>query len=108
LFIADLVLRKKDYTDADLYTAKGRYGSVNWSGLGAMLVATIVGLGFIVSPDLSLTWTTWEGYLFKALGATADNPGDWYYSNIGVFLALVIGFLGHFVFGRAGVSRQEK
>jgi purine-cytosine permease-like protein len=107
VFIADLVLRKKDYTDADLYTPKGRYGSVNWSGLLTMVVGTVVGLGFIVSPDTSLTWTTWEGYLFKAIGFTADNPGDWYYSNIGVFLALVIGFVGHLLLGRGAVKRQE-
>ncbi|MEY3999809.1 MAG: hypothetical protein RLZZ626_164 [Actinomycetota bacterium] len=107
VFIADLVLRKKDYTDADLYTPKGRYGAVNWSGLLAMVVGTVVGLGFIVSPDTSLAWTTWEGYLFRALGFTADNPGDWYYSNIGVFLALVIGFVGHLLAGRSLVKRQE-
>ncbi|OXE35353.1 MAG: allantoin permease, partial [Phenylobacterium zucineum] len=107
VFIADLVLRKKDYADADLYTAKGRYGAVNWSGLLTMVAGTVVGLGFIVSPDTSLVWTTWEGYLFKAMGFTADNPGDWYYSNIGVFLALVIGFVGHLLLGRSAVKRQE-
>ncbi|MEY4000462.1 MAG: hypothetical protein RLZZ626_817, partial [Actinomycetota bacterium] len=36
-----------------------------------------------------------------------DNPGDWYYSNIGVFLALVIGFVGHLLAGRSLVKRQE-
>jgi purine-cytosine permease-like protein len=107
VFIADLVLRKRDYNDNALYSAKGRYGSINFSGFLTMIVGTVVGFGLIVSPDVSLTWTTWEGYIFRALGFTADNPGDWYYSNIGVFVALAIGFVGHFVFGRNAVKRQE-
>jgi purine-cytosine permease-like protein len=107
VFIADLVLRKRDYNDNALYSAKGRYGSINFSGFLTMIVGTVVGFGLIVSPDVSLTWTTWEGYIFRALGFTADNPGDWYFSNIGVFVALAIGFVGHFVFGRNAVKRQE-
>ena len=106
IFIADLVSRKRDYDERSLYTSTGRYGSFNWVAVGTMVVASIVGYGFIVSPDTSLSFTTWEGYLFNALGVTGDNSA-WYWSNIGVFLALVLGFLGQYLLGRSVVKRQE-
>ncbi len=106
IFIADLALRKKSYDEAALYTAKGRYGSVNPVAVGTMIVASVVGYGFIASPDTSLAFTTWEGYLYAALGMTGDNSA-WYWSNIGVFLALVIGFVGQYLLGRKSVERQE-
>ena len=71
-----------------------------------MLVAIVIGYGFISSPDPSLTFTTWEGYLYGVFGITGDNS-PWYYSNIGVFLALVIGFAGQYLLGRKSVARQE-
>jgi hypothetical protein len=106
IFIADLALRKKSYDEAALFSAKGRYGSVNPVAVSVLLVASFVGYGFIASPDTSLTFTTWEGYLYAALGITGDNSA-WYYSNIGVFLALVIGFVGQYLLGRKSVERQE-
>ena len=106
IFIADIALRKKDYDEPSLYTPKGRYGAFNWVAVGTMLVAIVIGYGFISSPDPSLTFTTWEGYLYGVFGITGDNS-PWYYSNIGVFLALVIGFAGQYLLGRKSVTRQE-
>lgn len=107
IFIADLISRKRDYDEQSLYTSTGRYGSVNWVAVGTMVIASVVGYGFIVSPDTSLTFTTWEGYLFAALGINGDNSA-WYWSNIGVFLALVIGFVGQYLLGRKAIARQER
>ncbi|MEY4349296.1 MAG: hypothetical protein RL719_593 [Actinomycetota bacterium] len=107
IFIADMLHRKKNYDDASLYSASGRYGSVNFVTVGVMVVASIVGFGFIVSPDASLTWTLWEGYLFAAMGITADNSA-WYWSNIGVLLAIVVGFAGQLLLGRGFVRKQEQ
>jgi len=106
IFIADLALRKKSYDEAALYDAKGRYGSVNPVAVGTMIVAMIVGYGFISSPDTSIAFTTWEGYLYGALGITGSNS-PWYYSNIGIFIALVLGFVGQYLLGRKSVERQE-
>jgi cytosine/uracil/thiamine/allantoin permease len=106
IFIADLALRKKSYDETALYSAKGRYGSVNPVAVTVLIVASFVGYGFIASPDTSLAFTTWEGYLYAALGLTGDNSA-WYYSNIGVFLALVIGFVAQYLLGRKAVERQE-
>src|SRR5207245_220890 len=32
VFLADLLLRKRDYAEADLYDSRGRYGPVSWQG----------------------------------------------------------------------------
>lgn len=104
IFIADMVLRKKDYDDTSLYSANSRYGAFNWLAVGLLVVAVAVGYGFISSPDSSLEWTLWEGYLYRAFGLV-DVLGA---SNIGVFLALVIGFVGYLLLGRSTVQKQER
>ena len=106
IFIADLVQRKKNYDDASLYSASGRYGSINFVSVGVMVLAVVVGFGFIASPDNSLTWTNWEGYLYRLLGITGDNS-SWYWSNIGVLLALVLGYVGKLALDGPTVSKQE-
>jgi nucleobase:cation symporter-1, NCS1 family len=103
-FIADMISRKRDYSEADLFTSKGRYGSIGWPAFGTMIVATIVGWGLVVS-FYSEPWLAWQGYLLSAIGITSDSP--WYYSNIGILAALGIGFFGTLVLGRARIARQE-
>jgi len=107
IFIADLIQRKKDYDDASLYKASGRYGSVNWVTVGVLVVSSIVGFGFVASPDASITWTLWEGYFYKMLNITGDNSA-WYWSNIGILLAIVVGFVGQLALGGAAVRKQER
>ena len=106
IFIADMIQRKKNYDDAALYSANGRYGSVNWGSISILAVATFVGFGFVASPDTSITWTTWEGYLYAALGINGDNS-SWYWSNMGVLLAIVVGFVGKLALGGPAVKKQE-
>lgn len=103
IFIADLLLRKRDYDDKSLYDSKGRYGSVNWPTVLIMVTGMVVGYGFISSPDESLTWTLWEGYLYRAFGLV-DSLGS---SNIGVLLALLIGFFGYLLINRKLPAKQE-
>jgi purine-cytosine permease-like protein len=107
IFIADLIQRKKDYDDASLYKASGRYGSINWVTVGVLVVSSIVGFGFVASPDTSITWTLWEGYFYKLLNITGDNSA-WYWSNIGILLAIVVGFVGQLALGGAAVREQER
>jgi purine-cytosine permease-like protein len=104
IFIADLILRKRNYDDKSLYDPKGRYGSINWITVSIMITGMVVGYGFISSPDESLTWTTWQGYFYRAFDLV-ESLG---YSNIGVLLALVIGFVGYLVLNRSAVAKQEK
>jgi purine-cytosine permease-like protein len=106
IFIADLIQRKKNYDDAALYSAEGRYGSINWISVSVLVVASVVGYGFVASPDPTIFWTTWEGYLYAALGINGDNS-SWYGSNVGVLLAIVVGFVGKLALGGAAVKKQE-
>ncbi|HEY0246976.1 MAG TPA: cytosine permease [Gryllotalpicola sp.] len=93
VMLADILLRRKDYADAELYDPKGRYGRVNWVAIGLVVVGTAVGWGLVTTAG-------WMGYL---LGPAKDSWGG---ANLGVLAALVIGFLGTLLNARA-VRRQE-
>ena len=101
IFIADLQLRKKDYALAELFDPKGRYGNWNVRAILLIVVGAVVGWGFVVSSSPGFEW---EGYL---LGLVGGKDGEWAYANLGVLFALVIGYLGTLVLGRASVRRQE-
>jgi purine-cytosine permease-like protein len=102
IFVADVTLRKRDYTEADLFTASGRYGAWNGRSLLILAIGSLVGWGFVTNTFAS--WLGWQGYF---LGAIGGKEGPWAYSNVGVIFALVIGFFGHVAFGRNSIKRQE-
>jgi nucleobase:cation symporter-1, NCS1 family len=103
VFLADILLRKKNYADAELYTPTGRYGSVNWLAIALIAVGTAIGWGFVLATS-SVPWLNWQGYL---LGLVGGKDGAWAYANLGVLFALVIGFVGTLIGGRARIRRQE-
>ena len=51
-------------------------------------------------------WLDWQGYLLGPLGL-GGRDGAWAYANLGVIVALLVGFLGTLLLGRAAVRRQE-
>ena len=105
IFIADVLLRRKEYNETDLYNSRGRYGSVRWLAIVLIVVGTIVGWGLVSNAYPDVTWLNWQGYLFgSAKGAFREN---WAYANLGVLAALVIGFVGTIIGGRGAVRRQE-
>ena len=91
--LADLLLRRRDYAEPELYDRRGRYGRVNWIAIALVVVGTVVGWGLV-------TTFTWMGYL---LGPAKANWGG---ANLGVLAALVIGFLGTVANPRR-VAKQE-
>jgi purine-cytosine permease-like protein len=112
VFLADLLLRRRDYDDEALYDPRGRYGSVNVAGVGSMVVGTIVGWGLVVStaadgypPDSS--GFGWQGYLLEPLNLGPKLNGPWTYANLGVLVALVLPFALYVLFGRSAVRGQE-
>ena len=105
VFIADMLLRRRDYADADLYTTSGRYGSFGWVAVVTTIVATVLGWGLVTNTFAS--WLSWQGYLLDPLGLGPKDNGPWTYANLGVLVALVVGFAGQFVLGRSRVARQE-
>jgi purine-cytosine permease-like protein len=95
IFVTDVLLRKSDYSEPDLYSANGRYGSWNVKTLIVMAVGAIVGWGFVTNPFAS--WLSWQGYF---LGIFGGKEGQWAGANLGVAFALVIGFIGYFLVAR--------
>lgn len=102
VFVADVVMRKKDYSEADLFSASGRYGAYNVRSIALVIVGTIVGWGFVTNPLAS--WLSWQGYFMDLIGG---KKGQWAGANVGVIFALVIGFVGHIVLSRNTIKKQE-
>jgi NCS1 family nucleobase:cation symporter-1 len=104
IFMADILLRKKGYAARDLFTAKGRYGSVRPLAITLIVVGTGIGWGLVTNA--SADWLGWQGYLLDPFGL-GGREGDWAFANLGVLAALVIGFAGTLIFGRGAVAAQE-
>lgn len=102
IFVTDVLLRKRDYDEVDLYRVEGRYGSWNITSLATVAVGAIVGWGFVTNPFAS--WLGWQGYFLDLIGG---REGQWAGANIGVLFALAIGFIGHAIFGRRKIKLQE-
>ncbi|HEY6117955.1 MAG TPA: cytosine permease [Candidatus Dormibacteraeota bacterium] len=105
VFVADMLLRKRDYAETDLYNSRGRYGMVSWVAVGTTVVATFLGWGLVTNGFAD--WLHWQGYLLAPLGLGPKDNGPWTYANLGVFVSLAVGFLGQFILGRSAVARQE-
>lgn len=99
IFVADVILRKRDVDDRALHDARGRYGAVNWLSMALLVVGTIIGWGLVTNTYAA--WLGWQGYLLFGLKA------GWGGANLGVLVALVIGFVGYLIGGRGAVRRQE-
>ena len=107
IMIADLALRKRDYDEDALFDASGRYGAFDWTAIGTMAVASVVGWGLVVNlfaDDAS--WNNWQGYLLGPLGL-GGKDGTWAFANVGVLVALVIGLVGGYLLRRRTVQQQE-
>ncbi|MFF5302233.1 purine-cytosine permease family protein [Streptomyces sp. NPDC013161] len=104
IMLADLLLRRRDYDEGDLFRPNGRYGDVQLTPLLLTLAATAIGWGLVTNTAAS--WLSWQGYLLDPLGL-GGKSGAWAYANLGVLIALALGFLGTLALGRARVQRQE-
>jgi nucleobase:cation symporter-1, NCS1 family len=104
VFLGDLVLRRKDYADADLFANSGRYGDVRLVPIVTTVVASFIGWGLVTNGLAS--WLTWQGYLLSPLHL-GTKSGQWAYANLGVLAALVLSFLATVLFTRGEVRQQE-
>ena len=102
VMIAEVLLRRRDYDEAALFTPDGVYGSVNWEAIALVAAGTAVGWGLVVNTAAS--WLGWQGYLLGPLGG---RDGAWAGANLGVLAALLIGLVGHLTLGRGRVRAQE-
>lgn len=100
IFVTDVLLRKS-YDEQDLYRRDGRYGTWNFRSTGVLIVATIIGWGFVTNSFAS--WLSWQGYFLSSIGG---KEGDWAYSNLGVFFALIVASLGYFLMSRKKIAQE--
>jgi len=103
IFVADVVMRKRDYAEADLFSETGRYGRVNPIAIALVAIGSIVGWGFVTNTFA--VWLNWQGYFMGAIGG---KEGQWAYANVGVIFALLIGFFGYLLLGRSRIKLQER
>ena len=59
----------------------------------------------MVNP-FGIEWLNWQGYLLGPFGL-GGREGTWGFANLGVLVALVVGYLGVVLFGRRTVQAQE-
>ena len=90
IFVADVLIRES-VDEKSLFDSNGIYGSVNWKMIGLLIFATIIGFGFVTNTFAS--WLSWQGYFMVLIGG---KSGQWAYANVGVAVALLIGFVGRF------------
>ncbi len=117
IMIGDIALRRRDYDDDALFDTRGRYGAWDWTSIATMVVASVIGWGLVVNNfATAASWNNWQGYLLEPLGmgTYVEDPagpyweGPWPYANVGVLLALVLGFLASLLLRRGTVRRQEQ
>jgi purine-cytosine permease-like protein len=104
VMLADLALRRRDYAEAELYDRRGRYGDIRVLPVATVVIGTAIGWGLVTNSSAS--WLTWQGYLLKVVGL-GGKTGAWAYANLGVLVALALGFVVVAAFGRGAVRAQE-
>jgi nucleobase:cation symporter-1, NCS1 family len=104
IMLADIALRHRNYAERDLFNPRGRYGDVQPLPVLTLIVSTIIGWGLVTNTNAS--WLTWQGYLLKPFGL-GGKTGAWAYANLGVLVALAIGFVVMWAASRARVRAEE-
>jgi purine-cytosine permease-like protein len=104
VFLGDLLLRRKDYVEADFFRTRGRYGDLRTIPIAITAVSSVLGWGLVTNSAAS--WLTWQGYFLSVFGL-GGKGGSWAYANLGVLVALAVSFVATLLFSRAEVVREE-
>jgi purine-cytosine permease-like protein len=102
IFAAETMIRTKRYDSESLLRRGGSYASVRWVNLVMLFVIT--GVGYALTTA-TVYWLSWQGYGFTLLGIPLD--GELAGSDVGVFVALLLGLLTPIVAGIPAIRRQE-
>ncbi|MDN4647219.1 purine-cytosine permease family protein [Curtobacterium sp. PsM8] len=106
VFVADVLLRRRAYAEDELDSPRGRYGSVRWAAIALVVVGSVLGWGLVTNSTPGAELVHWQGFLLGPFGLGGVS-GPWAYANLGVLVALVVGFLGTLLLGGRAVRRQE-
>jgi NCS1 family nucleobase:cation symporter-1 len=104
IMLADIALRRQDYSESDLFNRAGRYGDVRLMPIALIAISTAVGWGLVTNTAAG--WLSWQGYLLGPLGL-GGKSGAWAGANLGVLVALAVGLAGALVGDRSAVRAQE-
>jgi NCS1 family nucleobase:cation symporter-1 len=104
IMLADIALRRRDYAEPDLYDPRGRYGDIRLFPIAVIVVGTALGWGLVTNT--SAAWLKWQGYLLAPFGL-GGKDGAWAFANLGVLIALALGFVATLAFERSAVRAQE-
>ncbi len=104
IMLADIMLRRRDYAEPELYQPSGRYGDIRVVPLAVIVISTVLGWGLVTNANAS--WLTWQGYLLKPFGL-GGKTGAWEFANLGVLVALAIGFFASWALSRSVIRVQE-
>jgi nucleobase:cation symporter-1, NCS1 family len=88
VILADVLVRRSDYDNNDLYRPAGRYGDIRVGPIVLIVVATVLGWGLVTNSGAE--WLQWQGYLLEPIGG---RDGAWAGANLGVLVALVVPFV---------------
>ncbi|MDO5675905.1 MAG: cytosine permease [Propionibacteriaceae bacterium] len=117
ILIADIISRKRPYDELALFDANGRYKAFDWTSIGTLVIATIIGWGLVINQFAGdAPWANWQGYLLEPLGlgkrvvdaGVESWEGTWPWANLGVLLALVLSFLVTLIARNGTIKRQEE
>jgi len=104
VMLADIALRRADYAQDELYDRTGRYGDVAVLPVFLVVAGTALGWGLVTNTYAG--WLKWQGYLLDPFGL-GGKSGAWQYANLGVLIALALGFVGTLLGNAGRVRRQE-
>src|SRR4051794_5917756 len=89
IVLADLLLRRRDYAEAELYAPGGRYGAAPPIPLLLLLLGSVLGWGLVTNTYAG--WLQWQGELLRPPGP-GGKDGDWAVAKPRRLVALVSGF----------------
>lgn len=105
IFIADILRRKTGYHEPSLFDPNGVYRAWDLTSLITFVGVSIIGWGLVINQFAAeAAWNNWQGYLLGPLGG---KDGDWAYTNLGVLVALVLGFVITYFARATTIRRQE-
>ena len=102
IFASEMMIRTRRFHTPSLLARGGVYPQVRWLNVVALVVISAVGFGFVTSNVMALRW---EGFLMTVIGIAPGDPFG--ASDIGVFLALLLGLLVPLIGGIPAIHRQE-